>query len=72
MMHSQVLVCYFVGKKAKRRILKQRRQKNKTRQTFQKISYALISTSTCVLAKRVRNVRFSENLTYVAFMLPSF
>ena len=74
MMHSQILICYFVGNKAKRRILKQRRQKNKTRQTFQKtnISYALIRTCTCVLGKRVRNVRFSENLTYVVFMLPSF
>ena len=64
---------YFVGNKAKGRILKRVFQENKARQIFRKtnISYPLIRTRTCAY-QEVRNVRFSENLACFVFLKHPF
>ena len=60
---------YFVGYKAKGRILKQVLQGNKARQIFRKknISYLLIRTRACAY-QGVKNVGFSEKLACFVFL----
>ena len=64
---------YFVGNKAKGRILKRVFQENKARQIFRKtnIFYPLIRSRTCAY-HRVRNVHFSENLACFVFLKNPF
>ena len=64
-----MLMINFVVNKAKRRISKRVFQENQARQIFRKtkISYHLIRTRTCAY-QGVRNVRFSENLTWFIFL----
>ena len=64
---------HFVGNKAKGRISKRAFQESKARQNFRKtnISYPLIRTRTCAY-QGVRNVCFSEILTYFAFLKHPF
>ena len=64
---------HIVGNKAKGRISKRVFPENKARQIFRKknISYPLIRASTCTY-QRVRNVRFSENLTCFVFLKQPF
>ena len=69
----QVRQSQFVGNKAKGQILKRVFQENKARQIFQKmyISYTLICTRTCAY-QGVRNIRFSETMTYFVFLKHPF
>ena len=67
------IVTYFVGNKVKGRISERVFQENKARQVFWKtnIFYPLIRKRTCVY-QRVKNVRFSENLTCFVFLKHPF
>ena len=64
---------HIVGNKAKRQISKRVFQENKARQFFRKtnISYPLIRIRTRTY-QGVRNVRFSENLTFFVFLKHPF